>query len=130
MFPVKFGFYFQHISFFCFLFCRKWTWEFVQIFTLFSYGKSESLKWPSNASSLILFHQFNFFSCFGCLFFRYEEAIASGKANYDREVEQVLERHIVECDRKIQRSLRRLEDERSEAATAIAVSEVTKVGTV
>lgn len=38
-----------------------------------------------------------------------------------------MEKHIIECDRKIQRALKRLEDDDAGAATAIAVSEVTKV---
>uniref|UniRef100_A0A7I4FI87 Uncharacterized protein n=1 Tax=Physcomitrium patens TaxID=3218 RepID=A0A7I4FI87_PHYPA len=56
----------------------------------------------------------------------YEEAKANGKDNYDRDLEDCLEKHIVECDRKIQRALKRLEDDDAGAATAIAVSEVTK----
>ncbi|BBN16113.1 RNA-binding protein Luc7-like 2 [Marchantia polymorpha subsp. ruderalis] len=56
----------------------------------------------------------------------YEEAKAKGKDNYDRELEDCLEKHIVECDRKIARALKRLEDDDAGAATAIAVSEVTK----
>lgn len=58
---------------------------------------------------------------------RYEEAKANGKENYDRDLEDCLEKHIIECDRKIQRALKRLEDDDAGAATAIAVSEVTKV---
>ncbi|KAG0577413.1 hypothetical protein KC19_5G154600 [Ceratodon purpureus] len=56
----------------------------------------------------------------------YEEAKANGKDNYDRDLEDCLEKHIIECDRKIQRALKRLEDDDAGAATAIAVSEVTK----
>ncbi|CAM6124098.1 unnamed protein product [Calypogeia fissa] len=56
----------------------------------------------------------------------YEEAKGKGKDNYDRELEECLEKHIVECDRKIARALKRLEDDDAGAATAIAVSEVTK----
>nr|PNR37571.1 hypothetical protein PHYPA_020680 [Physcomitrium patens] len=56
----------------------------------------------------------------------YEEAKANGKDNYDRDLEDCLEKHIVECDRKIQRALKRLEDDDAGAATAIAVSEVTQ----
>lgn len=59
---------------------------------------------------------------------RYEVAKAKGKDNYDREMEEVLERHVVECDRKIQRSLKRLEDDRVEGAGNIQVSKITKVG--
>ena len=58
---------------------------------------------------------------------RYEEAKLNGKDNYDRDLEDCLEKHIIECDRKIQRALKRLEDDEAGAATAIAVSEVTKV---
>ncbi|KAH9563233.1 hypothetical protein CY35_05G114600 [Sphagnum magellanicum] len=56
----------------------------------------------------------------------YEEAKAKGKDNYNRDLEECLEKHIIECDRKIQRALKRLEDDDAGAATAIAVSEVTK----
>lgn len=56
----------------------------------------------------------------------YESAKAKGKDNYDRELEDVLERHIGECDRKITRALRRLEDDDAKAATAISVSAVTQ----
>lgn len=58
---------------------------------------------------------------------RYQEAKTNGKDNYDRDLEDCLEKHIVECDRKIQRALKRLADDDAGAATAIAVSEVTKV---
>lgn len=74
---------------------------------------------------------YNFFaSCLGVTLTRisrYEEAKTNGKDNYDRDLEDCLEKHIVECDRKIQRALKRLEDDDAGAATAIAVSEVTKV---
>eukprot|EP00850_Spirogloea_muscicola_P016216 SM000130S27103 [mRNA] locus=s130:227914:232056:+ [translate_table: standard] len=56
----------------------------------------------------------------------YEAARAKGKDNYERELEDTLEKHILECDRKIARALKRLEDDDANAATAIAVSEVTK----
>jgi hypothetical protein len=56
----------------------------------------------------------------------YESAKAKAKDNYDRELEDVLERHIGECDRKITRALRRLEDDDAKAATAISVSAVTQ----
>jgi hypothetical protein len=39
----------------------------------------------------------------------------------------MIERLIVECDRKIQRALKRLADEDAKAAIAISVSEVTLV---
>ncbi|AQK61641.1 LUC7 related protein [Zea mays] len=38
----------------------------------------------------------------------YEEAKAKGTENFDRELEDMIERLIVECDRKIQRALKRL----------------------
>ncbi|GKV49333.1 hypothetical protein SLEP1_g56088 [Rubroshorea leprosula] len=41
----------------------------------------------------------------------YEEAKAKGNGNYDRELEDAIDRHIVDCDRKIGRALKRLEDE-------------------
>ncbi|KAJ7557705.1 hypothetical protein O6H91_04G006200 [Diphasiastrum complanatum] len=56
----------------------------------------------------------------------YDEAKRKGKDNYDRELEDCLEKHILDCDRKIARALRRLEDDDAGAATAIAVSEVTQ----
>lgn len=61
---------------------------------------------------------------------RYEEAKAKGKDNYDRELEETIERLIVECERKIQRALKRLEEEDSKAAIAISVTEVTQVHSV
>lgn len=59
--------------------------------------------------------------------FRYEEAKAKAVDNYDRDLEDVIDRLILECDRKITRALRRLEAEDAKAAIAISVSEVTQV---
>lgn len=59
--------------------------------------------------------------------FRYEEAKAKGVDNYDRDLEDVIDRLIVECDRKIARALKRLEEDDAKAAIAISVSEVTQV---
>ncbi|XP_059665617.1 uncharacterized protein LOC132311630 isoform X2 [Cornus florida] len=56
----------------------------------------------------------------------YEEAKAKGVDNYDRELEDVIDRLIVECDRKIARALKRLDEEDAKAAIAISVSEVTQ----
>ncbi|KAL3642779.1 hypothetical protein CASFOL_013594 [Castilleja foliolosa] len=56
----------------------------------------------------------------------YEEAKAKGLHNYDRDLEDTLDRLIVECDRKISRALKRLDDEDAKAAIAISVSEVTQ----
>ncbi|RWR83876.1 putative RNA-binding protein Luc7-like protein 2 isoform X2 [Cinnamomum micranthum f. kanehirae] len=56
----------------------------------------------------------------------YEEAKSKGLHNYDRDLEDVIDRLIVECDRKITRALKRLEDEDAKAAIAISVSEVTQ----
>ncbi|XP_017977524.1 PREDICTED: putative RNA-binding protein Luc7-like 2 isoform X1 [Theobroma cacao] len=56
----------------------------------------------------------------------YEEAKAKGVDNYDRELEDAIDRLIVECDRKIGRALKRLEDEDAKAAIAISVSDVTQ----
>ncbi|KAF8653381.1 hypothetical protein HU200_062308 [Digitaria exilis] len=56
----------------------------------------------------------------------YEEAKAKGTDNYDRELEENIERLIVECERKIQRALKRLEEEDAKAAIAISVTEVTQ----
>ena len=58
---------------------------------------------------------------------RYEESKAKGTDNYDRDLEDVIDRLIVECDRKIARALKRLDDEDAKAAIAISVSEVTQV---
>lgn len=59
---------------------------------------------------------------------RNQEANAQGNDNYDRELEDVIEKLIVECDRKIQRALKRLEDDDdAKAAIAISVTEVTQV---
>ncbi|KAK2985595.1 hypothetical protein RJ640_000292 [Escallonia rubra] len=55
----------------------------------------------------------------------YAEAKAKGVDSYDRELEDVIDRLIVECDRKIARALKRLTDEDAKAAIAISVSEVT-----
>ncbi|KAH9734308.1 hypothetical protein KPL71_017326 [Citrus sinensis] len=60
------------------------------------------------------------------LILRYEEAKAKGVDNYDRELEDAIDRLIVECDRKIGRALKRLEDDDAKAAIAISVSEVTQ----
>ncbi|GMN26141.1 hypothetical protein TIFTF001_001203 [Ficus carica] len=57
---------------------------------------------------------------------KYEEARTKGVDNYDRDLEDVIDRLIVECDRKIARALKRLEDEDAKAAIAISVSEVTQ----
>ncbi|CAI7861670.1 unnamed protein product, partial [Closterium sp. NIES-54] len=60
--------------------------------------------------------------------YRYEEAKAKGLVDYERELEGILEKLIVECDRKIQRSFKRLEDEEGAAAlNAVKVSQVTDV---
>ncbi|VAI58314.1 putative RNA-binding protein Luc7-like 2 isoform X2 [Triticum dicoccoides] len=56
----------------------------------------------------------------------YEEAKAKGMDNYDRELEETIERLIVECERKIQRALKRLEEEDAKAAIAISITEVTQ----
>ncbi|KAK7243219.1 hypothetical protein RIF29_38009 [Crotalaria pallida] len=56
----------------------------------------------------------------------YEEAKAKGGDNYDRELEDVIDKLIGECDRKIGRALKRLEDDDAKAAIAISVSEVTQ----
>lgn len=58
---------------------------------------------------------------------RYEEAKLKGTHNFDRELEDLIEKLIVECERKIQRALKRLSDEDAKAAVAISVSEVTQV---
>ncbi|KAL6586825.1 hypothetical protein OROMI_001813 [Orobanche minor] len=56
----------------------------------------------------------------------YEEAKAKGLDNYDRDLEDTIDRLIVECDRKISRALKRLDEEDAKAAIAISVSEVTQ----
>ncbi|KAF5745870.1 hypothetical protein HS088_TW06G00035 [Tripterygium wilfordii] len=60
----------------------------------------------------------------------YEEARAKGLDNYDRDLEDVIDRLIVECDKKIGRALKRLEDDDAKAAIAISVSEVTQTNEV
>ncbi|KAI3963239.1 hypothetical protein MKX01_030369 [Papaver californicum] len=56
----------------------------------------------------------------------YEEAKAKGIDNYDRDLEDVIDRLIVECDRKNSRALKLLEEDDAKAAIAISVSEVTQ----
>ncbi|GAB2287136.1 hypothetical protein Dimus_021522 [Dionaea muscipula] len=56
----------------------------------------------------------------------YEEDKARGIHNYEGNLEDVINRLIVECDRKISRALKRLADEDAKAAIAISVSEVTQ----
>ncbi|KAL5208651.1 hypothetical protein ABZP36_033086 [Zizania latifolia] len=56
----------------------------------------------------------------------YEEAKAKGMDNYDHDLEETIERLISECERKIQRALKRLEEEDAKAAIAISVTEVTQ----
>lgn len=55
----------------------------------------------------------------------YEEVKAKGMHNFDRDLEDLIERLIVECERKIQRALKRLESDDAKAAIAISVSDVT-----
>ncbi|GKV47944.1 hypothetical protein SLEP1_g54796 [Rubroshorea leprosula] len=57
-------------------------------------------------------------------------AKAKGIDNYDRELEEAIDRLIVECDRKIGRALKCLEDEDAKAVIAISVSEVTQTAEV
>ena len=75
----------------------------------------------------------------GCYYFvlcllefgtRYEEAKAKGTDNYDRDLEETIQRLIVECERKIQRALKRLEEEDAKAAIAISATEVTQVHSI
>lgn len=61
------------------------------------------------------------------IFFRYEDCKGQGIDNYDRDLEDNIDRLIVECDRKIERALKRLDEEDAKAAVAISVSEVTLV---
>ncbi|CAL0328065.1 unnamed protein product [Lupinus luteus] len=56
----------------------------------------------------------------------YEEAKSKGIDNYDRELEDVIDKLIGECDRKIGRALKRLEEDDAKAAIAISVTEVTQ----
>lgn len=56
-----------------------------------------------------------------------QESKEKGKDNYDRELEDVIKKLIIECDRKITRALKRLDEDDDKAAIAIVVSEVTKV---
>ncbi|KAL7148778.1 hypothetical protein ABFS83_06G202300 [Erythranthe nasuta] len=56
----------------------------------------------------------------------YKEAKEKGLDNYDRELEDNIDRLIVECDRKIERALKRLDEDDAKAAIAISVTEVTQ----
>ncbi|KAK8946599.1 hypothetical protein KSP39_PZI006638 [Platanthera zijinensis] len=56
----------------------------------------------------------------------YEEAKVKGMHNFDRELEDLIERLIMECERRIQRALKRLENEDAKAAIGISVSQVTQ----
>ncbi|GBG82939.1 hypothetical protein CBR_g36466 [Chara braunii] len=56
----------------------------------------------------------------------YEDAKKRLRDNYDRELEECLEKHIIDCDKKIQRALKRLEDTDEGAASAVPVSQATK----
>ncbi|KAL8051964.1 hypothetical protein ABFX02_06G181500 [Erythranthe guttata] len=56
----------------------------------------------------------------------YQEAKAKDVDNYDKDLEDNIDRLIVECDRKISRALKRLDEEDAKAAIAISVSEVTQ----
>ncbi|KAL3833883.1 hypothetical protein ACJIZ3_008619 [Penstemon smallii] len=58
--------------------------------------------------------------------FTYKEAKAKGLDNYDRDLEDSIDRLIIECDRKISRALKRLDEEDAKAAIAISVTEVTQ----
>lgn len=57
----------------------------------------------------------------------YEDAKVKGMHNFDRELEDLIERLIMDCERKIQRALKRLENEDAKAAVGISVSQVTQV---
>lgn len=54
----------------------------------------------------------------------YEEAKTHGKDNYDRELLEYLDKLIVECDRKIQRASKRLEEDDADAKTYPPISKV------
>ncbi|VFQ76121.1 unnamed protein product [Cuscuta campestris] len=56
----------------------------------------------------------------------YEEAKSKGVDNYDRDLEDFIDRLIIECDRKISRALKRLSEEDAKAAIAISVTAVTQ----
>ncbi|CAO2832395.1 unnamed protein product [Amaranthus hypochondriacus] len=57
----------------------------------------------------------------------YEEAKAKGVNNYDRDLEDVIYKLIVECDKRINGPLKRFrDDEDAKAAIAISVSKVTQ----
>ncbi|XP_047329310.1 luc7-like protein [Impatiens glandulifera] len=56
----------------------------------------------------------------------YEEVKEKGIDNYDRDLEDAIDRLIIECERKITRALKRLEEEDAKAAIAISVTEVTQ----
>ena len=104
---------------------RKWIWVLAQRCTLCSSGKSILLALDVDEFFIVTFISFIFFCLNSCL--RYKEAKAKGVDNYDRELEDAIDRLIVECDRKIGRALKRLQEEDAKAAIAISVTEVTQV---
>uniref|UniRef100_A0A6N2LCL3 Uncharacterized protein n=1 Tax=Salix viminalis TaxID=40686 RepID=A0A6N2LCL3_SALVM len=55
------------------------------------------------------------------------ESRAKGVDNYEVELENVIDKLIVECDKKIGRALKRLEDDDAKAAIAISVTENAEV---
>lgn len=57
----------------------------------------------------------------------YEEAAAKGLDNYERELEDQLDKLVVECDRKIARALKRLEDDEGAGAGLVSVMRCTDV---
>ncbi|EXB88154.1 hypothetical protein L484_005579 [Morus notabilis] len=93
---------------------------------LFQLTKMDMGPCPKAAENNIWLHMDFMFSTLYLTLPRYEEARAKGVDNYDRDLEDVIDRLIVECDRKIARALKRLEDDDAKAAIAISVSEVTQ----
>ncbi|KAF8708752.1 hypothetical protein HU200_030139 [Digitaria exilis] len=91
--------------------CRKWISDLVLRFTRFSCGKS------------ILRLTLLCVNFLNIIFIRK----STKDHNFDTELEDMIERLIVECDRKIQRALKRLADEDAKAAIAISVSETDEI---
>ncbi|PON47318.1 hypothetical protein PanWU01x14_244970 [Parasponia andersonii] len=53
-------------------------------------------------------------------------ALNASSLSFTRDLEDAIDRHIVECDR-IARALQHLEDDNARATNAISVSEITQI---
>ncbi|GLT28352.1 hypothetical protein SLA2020_032920 [Shorea laevis] len=93
---------------------------------LFQLSKMEMGSFPKVHSLQLRRDGFYFSPCVFLTLIIYEKANAKGIDNYDRQLEDAIDRLIVECDRKIGRALKCLENEDAKAAIAISVTEVTQ----